>query len=158
MPIAFRWAVRVLLVLLFLFSLLVEGYFVPRLGLDVVHVFPEAWDLFVPALVWSILFIGCGQAILVVVGRLVSLVARERIFSSAAVPWVRALIVVAVIALVLLVAAFVALSVREYTPPLAMYGLIGLFLLCLTFALVVWTMLGLLRRSTRFHDELEEVI
>ena len=102
MPIAFRWAVRVLLVLLFLFSLLVEGYFVPRLGLDVVHVFPEAWDLFVPALVWSILFIGCGQAILVVVWRLVSLVARERIFSSAAVPWVRALIVVAVIALVLL--------------------------------------------------------
>lgn len=158
MSITFRWAVRVLLLVLFVFSIAVESYFLPRFGLGIVRNIPEAQDMFVPALAWSILFIGCGQAVLIVVWRLVSLVAQERIFSPGALPWVRALIVIAAVALALLVVAFITLNVREFTPPLIMYGLIGLFLLCTTFALIMWTMLGLLQRSTRFHDELEEVI
>lgn len=150
--------VRVLLALLGLFSLLIESVFVPLIGRSIVSTFPETEPLFVPALIWAILVIGCGQAILVVVWKLVSLVAQKRIFTVAALPWVRAIIGISVGALVLLIAAFVVANVLGYTPPALMYGLIGLSLLCLTFALVMKTMLGLLRRATQLHDEIAEVI
>ena len=150
--------VWVLLALLGLFSLLIESIFVPLIGQDIVRAFPETEPLFLPALIWSIVVIGCGQAILVIVWKLVSLVVQKRIFSVAALPWVRAIIAISVGALVLLIAAFVVANVLGYTPPAAMYGLIGLSLLCLTFALVMRTMLGLLRRAMQLHDEIAEVI
>ncbi len=158
MTVVVAWFVRVLLALLGLFSLLVESIFVPLIGQRIVSTFPETEPLFLPALIWSILVIGCGQAILMIVWKLVSLVAQKRVFSAAALPWVRAIIAISVGALALLIAAFVVANVLAYTPPLVMYGLIGLSLLCLTFALVMRTMLGLLRRATQLHDEMAEVI
>lgn len=155
---AAAWATRMLLALLILFSILIEAYFVPQLGLEVVAANPEAQPLFIPALIWSILLIGCGQAILVIVWRLVSLVMREQIFSRRAVRWVRAIIVITFVALALIVAMFVTLSVLTFTAPLAMYGLIGLALFCAAFALIMQTMVGLLRRSTQYREELDEVI
>lgn len=155
---AAAWATRALLAVLILFSILIEAYFVPQFGLEVVAVNPEAQPLFLPALIWSILLIGCGQAILVIIWRLISLVVQEQIFSRRAVRWVHAIIVITLVALALLIAMFVTLSILTFTSPLIMYGLIGLALLCAAFALVVWTMVGLLRRSTQYRDELAEVI
>jgi hypothetical protein len=158
MSVAAVWFVRVLLVLLGLFSLLLEIIIVPLIGQEVVSTFPETEPLFLPTLVWSILVIGCGQAILVIVWQLVSLVAQEKVFSAAALPRVRAIIALSVGAFVLLIAAFVVANVLGFTPPVVMYGLIGLSLVCLTFALVMRTMLGLLRRATQLHDEMAEVV
>ncbi len=158
MSVAAAWVVRALLALLILFTLFIEVYFVPQLGLEIIKVSPEAAPLFAPALIWAILVIGCGQAILLIVWRLVSLVAQERVFSASALSWVRAIIGISLSAVGLLVAAFVVLNIVAYTPPIAMYGLIGLVLFCVTFALIMRTMLGLLRRSTRLHDEMAEVI
>ncbi|MDY0827775.1 DUF2975 domain-containing protein [Microbacterium sp. BG28] len=158
MPLVGLWAIRLFLALLLVFSLLIEAYFVPVLGLEVIQANPEARDMFVPALLWSVLFIGCAQVALVVVWRLVSLIEQERIFSTSALSWVRALIATALVALGLVVLAFIVLTVKEYTPPLIMYGLIGTGLLLAAFALAVGAMRGLLRKSTRFQEELEEVI
>lgn len=158
MSIAAIWSIRVLLALLGLFSIAIESYFVPQYGQSILSTSPEAAPLFVPALIWSILLIGCGQAILVIVWRLVSLAGQDRVFSSAALPWVRAMIAIPVGALTLLITAFIVANVLEYTPPLFMYGLIGLSLFCIAFTLVMKTMLGLLRRAMQLHDEMNEVI
>ncbi|MBB5642748.1 DUF2975 domain-containing protein [Cryobacterium roopkundense] len=150
--------VRFLLTLLVVFSFLIEVVFVPLIGQSIISDFPEARPFFIPAFVWVVLIMGCGQAILVVVWRLISFVVERRIFTAAALPWVRAIIVISVGALTLLISAFIVANILGFTPPAAMYGLIGLSLLCLTFVLIMRTMLGLLRRATALHDELAEVI
>ena len=141
-----------------LFSLVVELVFVPLIGQEIVSNFPEAEPFLLLALIWSVLAIGCGQGILVIVWKLVSLVVQERVFSAATLPWVRASIAISVGAIALFVVAFVAANILNFTPPSVMYGLIGLFLLGLTFALVMRAVLGLLRRTTQLYDEMAEVV
>ncbi|AZS46128.1 DUF2975 domain-containing protein [Microbacterium oxydans] len=158
MTVATLWTLRLLLVLLALLSVLVEVAFLPQLGQSMVEVFPETEPLLVPGLIWGILVIACGQAVLLIVWKLLSLVRRDRLFSESAFPWIRAIIGFSLGALAIVVVGFIAANAMGYTPPLVMYGLIGLALLCLAFALIMRTMLGLLRRATHLNDEMKEVV
>lgn len=158
MTVAGAALIKFLLALLGSFLLVVEIVLIPFIGCEIVNTFPETAPLFLPALIWSILVIGCAQAVLVIIWKLVSMAAKETIFTVGTVPLAHAIIAIFFLAFALLVTGFVIANVLTYTPPLFMYLLIGSSLLCLAFALLTRLFIREVRRATDLRDELAAVI
>ncbi len=121
--------ISVLLVLLLL-SVFAQVRVLPTAIANVVAVFPEVKPLVVPSVIWGVIAIACWQAVGLIGVRL-AILARDYRFDASAYKWLRAMIDCLLGFIVLVGSAYIALSVKGYTTPGVMYGLIGGGLLAL---------------------------
>ena len=149
---------RVALVLLLLGSVFAQ-FLVPVYASQVATTFPEVEYLVVPYSVAAILFIGCGQVVLFVVWRLLSLVDCGVIFTRRAVRWVDIIIACAVVATALSIGVLV--HMLRFVPggggPMDLY-VSACIAVGLAFVLLVVVMRGLLVSAIADRTELDEVI
>lgn len=117
-------ALTAVLVLLLVLSVLTQVWLLPAAVESVVAVFPEVALLAVPSIIWGVLAIACWQAI-GVIGLRLALLSRDHLFHASADGWLRAMVGFLVAFNVLVVSAFIALSVMGYATPGVMLGLIG---------------------------------
>ena len=149
---------RVILVVLVLGSVLIQ-VFVPVYASQVGRRFPEVAYLVLPYSVAAILFVVCGQAGLLVVWRLLSLVDGGVIFTSRAVRFVDVITACAAVATVL--SAGVLIHMLGFVPggggPMGFY-LTACTAAGLAFVLLVVVMRGMLVSAIANRTELDEVI
>lgn len=114
---------------------------------------------------WTLLAIAvagmlCVQVVLVCTGKLLTMVARDRIFSADSLPWVDAIVWAIAAAWVLLLAASVPVFTAaqlDDAPGLAALHLL-LLLVGAAVGLLMLVMRALLRRATTLRDDMEAVI
>lgn len=117
-------ALTAVLLAVILVSVLIQVWVLPAGVQRVVAVFPEVQPLAVPSVIWSVIAIACWQAVAVIGVRLSGL-AREHRLDTSSYGWLRAIVGFLLAFVVLVVSAFVALTVMEYATPGVMLGLIG---------------------------------
>lgn len=121
---------------------------------------PEVAHLVVPYSVAAILFVACGQAILVAIWRLLSMIGVDVIFTRRALRWVDAIIVSGATATAL-TTAVLAHMLFFFIPggagPVVFY-LAAVIAAGVTFVLLVTVMKGLLAAAIADRTELEGVI
>ncbi len=153
-----RQLLRVALVFLLLGTVFAQ-VLVPVFASQVGTTFPEVTYLVVPYSVAAILFIGCGQVVLLVVWRLLSLVDRGVIFTRRALRWVDVIMACAAVATVL--SAGVWIHMLGFVPggggPM-IYYLAACLAGGLAFVLLMVVMRGLLESAIADRTELDEVI
>ncbi len=111
-------------------------------------------------LVVAVLGLVCVQIVIVCTGRLLSLVARDRIFSAGSLPWVDAIAWAIAAAWVLLLGAFLpvfAVAEADDAPGLAALHLL-LLLVGAAVGLLMVVMRALLRQATTLRADMEAVI
>lgn len=150
--------VKIAVAMLIAMALAGQVVVLPLLADEFAREAPESQSLRVPALIAGIAGIALGQAILVILWRLVSLVEAGRIFSEDAFRWVRAMVTCAAVLTGLIVLVLAALVALAWAPPGLVIVLLGLAVLGVAFTLTLVTMLALLRQATAFADELAEVV
>jgi hypothetical protein len=120
---------------------------------------PELTFLRVPLLVMGILFVLCGQIVVICVWVLLSLVRRDVIFSSRAFRYVDTMIGALLSAAALIA---IALLTMELTADAGEPGLfvlaLGVACACAALALVVFVMRGLLVKASEQARYLDEVV
>ncbi|WP_035880912.1 DUF2975 domain-containing protein, partial [Cryobacterium sp. MLB-32] len=122
-----RWtsfALNALLLVLLVLSVFAQAWALPHEVDTLVSVFPEVKPLAVPSIIWGVVAIACWQAVALIGLRLVVLI-RDHRFDSSSYGWLRAMVGCLLAFIVLVVSAFIALSVMGYTTPGVMYGLIA---------------------------------
>jgi hypothetical protein len=112
--------------------------------------------LALPLSVLAILGLGCIQAVLVMIIRLVRFVSANQIFDPQALSWVSAIIAAMGIATALTLAAFVLLT-RTPMGPVGIY-LLGLMIFGLSGMALMWVLRGLLVKAINYNQELAQVI
>src|SRR5450759_2167413 len=149
---------RVALVVLLFGTVLVQ-VLLPVLASEEGRIFPEVAYLVVPYSVAGILFIGCGQVVLLVLSRLLSIVDRRVIFSRRALRLVDVITACAAVATVL--SAGVMIHMLGFVPggggPI-IYLLAACIAGGLAFMLLMVVMRGLLESAIADRTELDEVI
>jgi hypothetical protein len=132
------FALIALLLALLVVSAFTQVWALPHEVHALVSVFPEVKPLAVPSIIWGVAAIACWQAVAVIGLRLVILV-RDHRFDSSSYGWLRAIVRCLLTFIVLVVSAFIALSVMGYSPPV-MVGLIaaGLGALIIVVSLLVF--------------------
>lgn len=132
---------------------------VPIYASQVAAIHPEVAYLVGPYSAAAILFIGCGQVILLVVWKLLALVNAATIFTRAALPWVDVITGCGAVATLLTVV--VGIHVLGFVPggggPIWLY-LAGVAAAGLAFVLLMVVMRGLLVSAITDRSELDEVI
>ena len=111
----------VLLVLLLL-SVFTQVWVLPSEVERVVAAFPEVKPLAIPSVIWGVIAIACWQVV-AVIGLRLAILARDHRFDASAYGWLRAMVGCLLAFIVLVVSAFIALSVMGYTTPGVMLGL-----------------------------------
>lgn len=138
-----RWtsiALLALLLALLVLSVFIQVWALPREVDALVSVFPEVTPLAAPSVIWGVVAIACWQAIAVIGLRLVVLVRGHR-FDSSSYGWIRGMVGCLIAFIVLVVCAFIALSVMGYATPL-MLGLIASGLVALVIVVSLLIFLG----------------
>jgi len=126
---------------------------------EVVADLPEVAHLRWPYVVAAILAIVCFQVVLVMMWRLVGLVARGEIFNRGSLPLVNTIIAACGVAAVLCLGVIAdMLWIENIGGPPMVLALNGAFGICVTGALLMIVMRGLLVTAIANHDELTEVI
>ncbi|WP_300012606.1 DUF2975 domain-containing protein [Pseudonocardia sp.] len=155
---------RVLLVLLFTVvtagQLAVLGLVLPRMSELTAGDPPEVASLDWTSMILAVLGLLCVQVVIVCTGRLLTMVARDRIFSAASLPWVDAIVWAMAVAWVLLLGALVpvfAVAELEDAPGLAALHLL-LLLVGAAVGLLMVVMRALLRQATTLRADMEAVI
>lgn len=151
-----RWvvgALRVTLVVLFLGTVLTQVLFLPLMAADVVATFPEAAPLRPPTLALAITGVGTVQVAVVCVWRLVTMAARETIFSNRAFRVVDVLIGAACLATVLALAQLVLLVTAGAQTPGAVLAVLAALVAGVGVALVVVVLRALLARAVALDAE-----
>lgn len=121
---------------------------------------PEVVRMDWAVLIGAVLGLVCVQIVIACTGRLLSLVARDRIFSAGSLPWVDAIAWAIVAAWVLLLGAFFpvfAVAEVEDAPGLAALHLL-LLLVGAAVGLLMVVMRALLRQATTLRADMEAVI
>ena len=111
-----------LLVVALLGSVFVQFWAVPSTVERVAATFPEVTPIAVPSIVWGFVATLCWQVAAVIGIRVLALV-RTGNFDESAYGWLRAAIVCPVAYVLLVVFAWIALSVLEWATPGVMLGL-----------------------------------
>jgi drug/metabolite transporter (DMT)-like permease len=129
------------LIVVLLVSVVTQLWAFPAEVQRIATTFPEVEPLVVPGVIWGVIAIACWQAIAVIGLRLVVL-SRDHRLNASDYGWLWAIIGCLLAFLVLVVSAFLALSVMGYSTP-AMLALIGVGLVTLIAAgwlgLFLWT-------------------
>lgn len=152
---------RVLLTVLFLVVTVGQGAVVHQGWTELASAIDP--DLTRPG--WAILVVAllgllCVQVVLVCTGKLLTMVARDRIFSADALPWVDAILWTILAGWVLLLCASVPVYVIaevDDAPGLAALHLV-LLLVAAAVGLLMVVMRALLRQATTLRDDMEAVI
>lgn len=151
-------ALRLLIAAMLALLLVAQVIAVPLVAVGFAQRYPEFAHLMVPGIVAVILLILCVQLVFVSVWKLLSLVQRERIFSTDAFRYVDAILFTIIAATVLVGAALVTLLIAGATTPsislLVIFGIVvgaGL-------SLLVVVMRGLLRKALQLEQDLSEVV
>ena len=148
-------ALRVVIAIALLGSLVVQGIGVPLLWIDMEGV---AGSVRVPVALILILGVGTLQVLAVCIWRLLTMVRRGTVFSHAAFRYVDVMIGAIATASVLAFAMAVTLAPGEDVAP-GMVGFIcGISLTIAGFALLMVVMRQLLAQATQLRSELDEVI
>ncbi|GEK81575.1 DUF2975 domain-containing protein [Agrococcus baldri] len=149
---------KAVIVVALLLSLLGQLLIVPLLAAEAVREMPAAEGLRWPGIIgcWAIIL--CVQVALVCMWRLLSMVARDRIFDVRAFRLVDVMTACAIAAAVLFAVAAVILTGAQALPPV-----VGLFLIMGFFgaagiALLLLVMRGLLARATGLEADMAEVV
>jgi hypothetical protein len=111
-----------LLVLAVLVSVLVQVWALPFLADQVVSTFPEVKPIVVPSIIWGIVAIFCLQ-VAAVFGIRVLALARTGKLDASFYRWLRAVVACLILFVVLVVFAWVVLSVLEWATPGVIFGL-----------------------------------
>jgi hypothetical protein len=121
---------------------------------------PAAVALDWTMVVVAVLGLLCVQVVIVSTGKLLTMVARDRIFSSASLPWVDAIVWSIVAAWVLLLGATVPVFAYAELDDAPGLGAMHLLLLLVGAAvgLLMVVMRALLRQATALRDDMEAVI
>jgi len=117
-------ALGALLIVLLVLSVVTQLWLLPAAVRSMVVAFPEVSLLQVPAITWGVLAVLCWQAVAVIALRVIVLARTDRFYASAH-GWLRAMVGCIAVFLVLVVSAFIALTVMGYTTPGVMLGLIA---------------------------------
>lgn len=152
-------ALRALLLVLVVGTLVAQLWFFPVLAGGLAHQNPDLAWLRWPMLVVVILVIVAAQAVLVAIWRLLGLVEGDRVFSPAAFGWVDLIIAAAAVGCVLVLGTngYLTFGVRA-NPPAIMLMLAAVGTGLGAFALLMAVMKGLLRQAAGMRHELSEVI
>lgn len=155
---------RVLLVLLFTVvtagQVAVLVLVLPRLPELTAGDHPAAVALDWTMVVVAVLGLLCVQVVIVCTGKLLTMVARDRIFSADSLPWVDAIVWSIVAAWVLLLGATVPVFAYAELDDAPGLGALHLLLLLVGAAvgLLMVVMRALLRQATTLRDDMEAVI
>jgi hypothetical protein len=122
-------------------SVLLEVWALPAEIATVGVVFPQTRPIAVPAVIWGVIAIACWQAVVLICLRIVAMARQER-FNSSVYGWLRAIVGCLLAYLVLVVGAFIALSMMGFMTAGVMLGLIGTGLVALIGALSLGLFLG----------------
>lgn len=151
-------AARFVTALLIALLIPVQALIVPLAAAEVARQFPDYAPLSVAGIVWAIVAIACGQAILALIWVLLGMAGRGRIFVGDALRMLTAMTWCAAAFTFLMVLGLVVLTVAEAIPPLAALGTIGGALTGIMAILVFIVLRGLLATAAATAGELAEVI
>ena len=152
-------ALRVLLVVILAGTLMTQLWYFPVLASQLADLYPELGWLRWPLLTLVIVIIAGVQAVLVALWMLLTMVERDRVFSTDAFRWVDVIITAAVIDSALVLVAFMMLSFGANADPPGLALLQLALVVCgAAFALLMGVMKGLLRKASSLTAELSEVI
>ena len=155
-----RWAVttlRFLLVLLFAILVFFQLYYFPkefahRTGLGLISPGLQ-W----PATIITMFWVLCVQAVVVCIWKLLTLVARDRIFSEASMIWVNIIMGALAAGWITLLGVFLYIGFRATDPALPL--ILALFLaILIVVSLLMLVMRALLRQATTLRSDMEAVI
>ncbi|WP_206447689.1 DUF2975 domain-containing protein [Agrococcus sp. KRD186] len=149
---------KAVIVVALLLSLLGQIVVIPLLAAETVRELPAAEGLRWPGIIgcWAVIL--CAQVALVCMWRLLSMVARQRIFDRRAFRVVDVMTGSALAAAALFAIAFAVLTIANAMPPV-----VGLFLIMGFFGaagigLLLVVMRGLLAKATALETEMAEVV
>lgn len=149
---------KTVIALLFVVTLIAQFLLVPLLAQEMAHEFPEVSYLQWPGIIGCVCVLLCGQVVLVCVWRLLSMVAKESIFSSTAFTIVNVTIAAIFVAAVLVIAALIVLQAVNALPGGVMIMLLTGALLGTGLGLLLIVMRGLLKKATLLDQDLAGVI
>lgn len=152
-------ALRILLVVVFLGSLVVQAVVLPLFAVEAARELPEVAYLKVPYLILTIGMVACVQVALVAVWALLGMVRGRVIFNERAVRWVDTIIGAGLVASLIALGMLIHLTfVINAGPPAVVLALFATTAVGLTVALLVVVLRGLLRQATALEGELAEVV
>lgn len=152
-------ALRILLVIIFLGTLVVQLLFLPLLSWEAAREVPEVAYLRIPYLIATIAMVGCVQVALVAVWMLLGRVRRRIIFDAGALRWVDTIIGAGVAVSLIALGIFVHLTAFVNAgPPVVVLALSATVTVGLAVTLLVVVMRGLLQQATTLEGELAEVV
>lgn len=150
---------RIFLVLVALAGLFVQVVLLPIQATESAAEFPEVDFLRIPILILGILFVVCGQVVVVCVWALLSLVRHDAIFSNRAFKFVDTMIGSLAVAAAIVIATLLILEVTADAGPPGLFVLaIGVAMGCAALALVLVVMRSLLVKASEQAQFLEEVV
>jgi len=153
-----EFALRGLIIVIGLGTLLWQVLNVPLLASEAATSYPEYEYLKTPYTVLAILALACIQVALGALWMLLNMVSSGVVFGERAFRWVDVIIASALVAtaLTLAVAFHLTFFVQSGGPVVLL--LAAVVVGGVTFALLMIVMRGLLRKATAMHDELAEVV
>jgi hypothetical protein len=155
-----RWALRALricLVVLFAILVLLETMSLPGQFAHMAAEAPDKAHLRWPLTAVTVFWVVCVQVILVCTWQLLTLVARDRIFTTSALRWVDVIVGIIGAAWVVLVGVFLWVGMHADDPGLPLL----LFLMVMggaVLGLLMVVMRALLRQATALRTDMEAVI
>lgn len=150
---------RIFLVLVALAGLFVQVVLLPIQATESAAEFPEVDFLRIPILILGILFVVCGQVVVVCVWALLSLVRHDAIFSNRAFKFVDTMIGSLAVAAAIVIATLLIFEVTADAGPPGLFVLaIGVAMGCAALALVLVVMRSLLVKASEQAQFLEEVV
>jgi len=154
------FALRILLVFLFLGCLLIQLWFIPQFAAEMAGIYPEVSFLEVPYSVLAIATVACAQVVFIALWALLSKVRRGAIFTDRAFRLVDVIIAAGIVATALTLAVEIDLlgAVKAGGPPTFVLLLTGMVTAGAAFVLLMIVMRGLLRTATTLQSELAEVV
>lgn len=149
---------KILISVLTVAGLLTQIVLLPVQASDSARLFPEVAFLQVPILTLGILFVACGQVVLASTWALLSLVARDAIFSTRSFRYVDVMIASLLVAVGLVFAVLVIMAGAGASHPGVFYPGVAAASGCAALALVLVVMRGLLAKASEQERYLEEVV
>lgn len=146
-------ALRVVLVVVLVGTVLTQVLLLPLMASDVVATFPEAAGLRAPTLALTIAGVGTLQVAAVCLWRLVTMAGREAVFTTSAVRVVDVLVGAACLAAALAVAQLVVLVVGDAQTPGAMLAVLAALVAGVGAALLLLVVRGALGRAVVLKRE-----
>lgn len=150
---------KVLIVALAAGGVLVQVVLLPIQASQSAETFPDVAALRVPILAMCTLFVVCGQAVLVCIWVLLSMVRENSIFSERAYTYVNIMIGALAAAAVLPIAAFATIQLVAHAGPPTLFLLaFGAAIACGALALVLLVMRTLLAKASEQAQFMAEVV